>query len=138
MPMRAIILTTAFLFSFAGLAAQDVLNQKLNWGVTHLKDIAKDTVTSYQCSFITNGDRNISWVQDQGDFVTTLKVNGMEGQWTNVASPGKVTYSISVDSQSGILIFERDQSGLWVTLDLTLDSGIRIHHQYTVSQVAIN
>ncbi|MBI3218579.1 MAG: hypothetical protein HYZ44_03635 [Bacteroidetes bacterium] len=136
--MRAIILTTAFLFSFAGLAAKDVLNQKLNWGVTHLKDIAKDTVTSYQCSFITNGDRNISWVQDEGDFVTTLRVNSMEGQWTNVASPGKVTYSISVDSQSGILIFERDQSGLWVTLDLTLDSGIRIHHQYTVSQVAIN
>jgi hypothetical protein len=138
MPMRAIILTTAFLFSLAGLAAQDVLNQKLNWGVTHLKELAKDSVTSYQCSFITNGDRNISWVQDEGDFVTTLKVNSMEGQWTNVASSGKVTYSISVDNQSGILIFERDQSGLWITLDLTLDSGIRIYHQYTVSQVAIN
>ena len=129
------ILTLFFisLFILPTVCAQDVRSTGLTWSVNELMDLNKNVSASYSCQFKTNGVMSIGW--DQSAYDTSLTVQQADGQWNDVTTPGQITYSISLDGETGTIVFERTASGVYITLDLSQPNGGRLRHRYSVSQV---
>lgn len=121
------------LFILPSVCAQDVRSTGLNWSVNELTDLNKNVSASYSCLFKTNGVMSIGW--DQSAYDTSLTVQQADGQWNDVTTPGQITYSISLDGETGTIVFERTASGVYITLDLSQPNGGRLRHRYSVSQV---
>lgn len=127
---------TLFFFSLLmvlSVSAQNVRTSQLTWSVNELTDLNKNVSASYSCLFKTDGLLSISW--DQSAYDTSLGVQQADGQWSDVSMPGQITYSISLDGETGTIVFERTASGVYITLDLSQPNGGRLRHRYSVSQV---
>jgi hypothetical protein len=83
--------------------------------------------------FKTDSISTIIW--DQSNDVATIAVEQADGLWGDVKLSGQITYTISVDGETGTLVFERSASGVYITLDLSQTKGGRLRHRYSVSQV---
>lgn len=116
--------------------AQNMNTTALTWTVDGLTDLSANvTATSYRCTFATNGNLPIIWSQKNGAFVTTLSIQGSSGTWTDVATAGQITYTVSAEGQTGTLTFARDVLGLSIIIDLSVANGGRLNHRYTVTTV---
>lgn len=116
--------------------SQNVRMASLTWSVNQLTDLSNSAIANYSCQFKTNGLQNIIW--DQSNDETTCKTQNVTGDWTNVTSPGEITYSVKIDGETGTLKFERTSAGVFITLDLSQENGGRLLHKYSVSQISEN
>ncbi len=119
------------------LLSQDIKTTNLAWSVSGLNDLRTSKSENYACTFETRGAGDILWKQRGGSYLTTLRVSSVDGDWTDVKNPGQVVYRISVDGQTGTLTFERNDSGLFVTLDLSQSRSERMRHRLSVGQVSV-
>lgn len=115
------------------VAAQDVRTSQLTWSVNQLTDINKNVNASYSCLFKTDGISTIIW--DQSNDVATMTVKQADGQWNDVRTSGKITYTIEIDGETGTIVFERTAAGVFITLDISQQKGGRLRHRYSVSKV---
>ena len=130
--MRTITITLFCLLTKIA-CAQNMSTQKLNWSVNQLLDLNTNKSSGYNCTFATKGNDAISWTQKS--YVTSLTVTGTSGTWTDVSKTGKVIYQVNWEGSAGTLTFERDTTGLWITIDIDQGSGSRLKQRFTVAQV---
>jgi len=126
-----------FLFLLLASTAfgQDVRSTGLRWTVSGLNDLRSAKSDLYSCVFETNGTRSISWKQKNGLYITTLNITSVEGTWSDFKANGSIIYNITVEGQSGSLTFEKDDSGMKITIDLSQPSGTRLRHRYSVVNI---
>lgn len=115
--------------------SQDISSVPLIWHVDQMTDMKTSEVFSYQCVFQTNGQQPIQWVQKNGTVSSSLSVKGFSGLWSNVASMGEFVFQVSKDGFSGTVLFERTNSGLFITLDLTPGNPDDIRTRFRVSSI---
>lgn len=101
--------------------SQDISNSNLTWTVNKSHDLTAREDYDYQCTFKTNGQGQIIWSQNHGEFVSTIEINHINGSWANVSTPGSVTYQITVSGVNGHLTFTRDGTGVFILLNLEGD-----------------
>ena len=136
--MKKILILILFFVGTDKLIAQNIATTPLIWTVTQLKDLNTNTETSYQCTFSTHGNQTIIWAQKNGTYNTNIEVQAVSGSWNNVATVGSVTYTITMEGDSGTLQFEKTTSGTYITIDLVQPGSKNLRHRYTVSQVNAN
>ena len=121
--------------TMAKLQGQDVRSAGLTWTVTTIKDLDTGDSKAFGCTFESNGIGNILWKQNAGGYVRTLVTQTVTGSFPNVTAIGQLTYNISEDGDTGTVIFERNSSGVFITLDISDGTGPRISNKYTVFSV---
>ncbi len=121
-------------FSITGFS-QDIAQTPLTWKVNYLNDEASQQSLPYSCSFKTNGLQNIIWKQRNGQFTSTLSVTGLTGSWTTIDAVGTVSYSITSDTESGSIVFERTTEGIFVYLTLSQSTAQSLIYKFSVSEV---
>ncbi len=129
------------LFFFAVLShaslAQNISNTRLRWTVAGLEDVDNAaTVSSYSCTFETNGTNAAYWKQKNGTYSTKLTVKRIEGTWNNVASEGKATFYIMADGQDGNLVFEKVGNATNAILTLSQADGTTNVYKFKVTLIA--
>lgn len=124
-----------FLLTIGSLTyGQNIRTAKIEWQVTELFDASAGKTMAYTCKFITQGTAPVMWVQDDGDFASTLTVKSATGDWTNIALIGKFTLKVSMDDSMGDLVFEKNADGAFISLYLKTGSS-ELRHRYKVSSV---
>lgn len=134
MTKRIILPLLIALLAAGQLSAQNIRTSKLQWTVVELTDLGSQVTAPYQCQFITNEGQPIVWIQDDGDYTSSLTIQSISGDWANVAENGTITYQVNLDGTNGELTIARTSDGLKIILHLTSPT-VNIHHQYKVSQV---
>jgi hypothetical protein len=132
--MKKILIIIIVMIGYFQSKAQNVLTTPLTWSVTELNDLNTNKIASYMCSFKTSGTTEILWVQ-KNNYTRKLEVQQTTGTWMDVSAEGQVVYSISEDSDTGTLTFERTSSGIYITLDLSQGTQPRLRQKYSVVQV---
>ena len=134
--MKKILILILLSSLTAGLQAQDILTTPLKWVVTKITDNQTQELMNFQCTFESQSN-SIKWIQKNGSYVTSFSINSVQGTWSDVKSIGEVTYSVTLDGQTGTLKFWRDASGAYITINLPQAGMDAIWYTYSISQVAI-
>lgn len=114
--------------------AQNILTDKIQWNATNCTDLNSNTVVNRSSQIITNGDRTVDWVQQDGGYVNTFSVTYASGAWTDLSQSGSIAYAIERDSLTGEITFSKDNDG--ITIKLVLMGGTYpINILYKVSTI---
>lgn len=113
--------------------AQNMATDSITWHVVQLYDINSSESFDYECQFITTGGSSILWQQKETGSI--LMIKSQSGTWADIGAVGQVTYQISWEGKKGILKFERNADGVFISLDLTQTDINRLQHRYKVEQV---
>ena len=127
------LIAIAALISIQGYS-QDIKSSSITWTVNQLNDLSTGKSISYWCLFKTSSGQSIVWEQNKG-YTINFDVVSTTGSWTNVSTTGKLTYNVTSDGDDGTIIFEKDQTGVYITLDWAQGSGDRLRRKYTVTNV---
>lgn len=114
--------------------AQDIMKTKLTWKVGQLTDLNTNKNQVYQCSFITNGNQPIEWVQ-KNNYVRTLTVTRTSGTWTDVKNQGKVVFEVVEEGEVGTLTVERSTVGLSIKMERQQGQLSKLNQRFLVNSV---
>lgn len=131
--MRYLIL---FLLILNGLiaVAQDVSKSTIKWNSSSFTDLNSNTDISTSCQFITDGDKKIQWIQDNGKFVVDWKITKSSGKWPDVNQPGSISLTFADDKVKGELTIKKEGTG-WL-MNLTISGGPSdFNLRYAVSSI---
>jgi hypothetical protein len=132
----SLAMTMALFIMSASTTNAQSITDTLTWNVDKLTDLKTINSFDYSCTFKTQGNKDINWVQGGGSVVNTLQVSKTEGTWTDVSQVGSITYSITLGAKSGTIHFERNTDGLFVIVDFSPTNGLK--HSYHVTTVQAN
>jgi hypothetical protein len=118
--MRYLILFLLLLNGVIGVA-QDISTSTIKWNSPGFTDLNSNTDVTSNCQFITEGDRKIKWIQDNGKFVVDWKVNKSSGTWSDVNQTGAISLSFTDDKVNGELTIKKDGTE-WI-INLTISGG---------------
>ncbi len=116
--MRYLIL---FLLLLNGVIAkaQVFSENTIKWNSSGFTDLKSNADVVNNCHFITEGDKRIKWIQDNGKFVVDWKIVKSSGTWTDVNQPGTINLSFSDDKVSGELTIKKEGAGWIMNLIIT-------------------
>jgi len=136
--MKALIISAFVSILAIDATAQDIRSAHLTWTVDQLLDTQTQDTVTYTCTFATQGSAAVVWSQRNGTYVTTLPVQTLTGEWSNISVPGQVVYTITLEGESGTLTVGRDAAGLFIKLDVISSESWALHHRYFVQTVTQN
>lgn len=131
--MRYLIL---FLLLLNGVisVAQDISTNTIKWNSSSFTDLNSNTDVSNSCQFITDGDKKIQWIQDNGKFVVDWKITKSSGKWPDVNQPGSISLTFADDKVKGELTIKKEGTG-WL-MNLTISGGPSdFNLRYAVSSI---
>jgi hypothetical protein len=64
-----------------------------------------------------------------------LEITGTSGAWGDLNADGKVVFNVAADGETGSITFEKDATGIFITLDLSQSGQARLRQRYMVSNV---
>lgn len=117
--LRPLSLMFFVMAAIPSAAAQNILTDKIQWNATNCTDLNSNAVVNTPCQIITNGDRTVDWVQQDGGYVNTFSVTRASGAWTDLSQSGSIAYTIELDSLTGEITFSKDNDGITIKLVLT-------------------
>jgi hypothetical protein len=112
--MRSTIIL--LLFFCNQLSAQNLANANLVWEVDQTTDLQTNEAKAYQATFKTNGKQTLEWIQKKGKLSAVYTIVSMDGTWANVSSAGAVTFLLERNGKNLRAKFERNSSGVFITL----------------------
>ena len=115
--------------------SQNIATSKLLWQTNQANDLRSQNLIDYQCAFKTDGSQTIKWFQKNGQSVTTFTILRTQGTWTNINSPGSITYGLSRNTDRGKMIIEKNENGTFITLDFSETSTHAIKQRFRISSV---
>ncbi len=133
-PLRLTLLLMAAIAAQQAYA-QDIQSANLTWTVDQLTDLKKAYSGAYSCVFTTSAS-GISWTQKNR--TTSIVVQSSSGSWSDITAIGSITFQVTIDGVVSTLTFERNQDGVFVTMDCTIADPTDIKYKYRVSSVQPN
>ncbi|HEY9047598.1 MAG TPA: hypothetical protein VIN08_16945 [Ohtaekwangia sp.] len=134
--MRSTIYTFLFLaISWAGYS-QNILQDNLQWNSVKASDNLNHGDIVYTCSFRTNADQSVDWVQSGRSYHYT--VTSTSGTWTSVTEDGEVTYQVSAGSAlTGSFTFSRSGGSITIHLKTRTDGVTDLDLLFSISDVQV-
>lgn len=129
------LLSLVFCISTFVAVGQDVSNAKLRWVANQSESLKTNEQFSYDCAFVSSAGQ-IRWEQKNNTRVTIFSIVSTTGNWTDVSQNGRIEYVVRDGSSKGVIIFERNGTGLFITLDFSKISSLAVHNRFTVNQLA--
>ena len=132
--MKLKIIHLLFLVLCASTATAQSLNiqsDNITWTINGMTDLNADVTVSYQCKFVTHGIQSVDWIQENGNFIMHFTVFEANGNWSDVAQDGSVTFTISGEGLAGQFTITRSSSGLSGALNLS-GGTFPINHTYPI------
>jgi hypothetical protein len=134
--MKILITTIVLMFALESiLLAQNILTSNLQWETSEATDLRTGSTRSHQSVFKTYSNQKITWEQRNGAHITTYQIQTIQGDWAQVENIGKVVYVVERDGKTGEILFERNESGLFVTLDFSKADEHAIKQRFHISTV---
>lgn len=97
-------------------AGQSIVNSTIVWEADQTTDLGTGTSTTISCQFISTGSQSVEWIQKKGTVSTTYAVTSVTGSWADISSNGSVTYQVSRKGRDMKMVFEKDDTGTFVTM----------------------
>jgi hypothetical protein len=133
-------LTHLVIFLFLPLmdsVGQNIRVAKINWNYTQATDGLTGKALDYSGSFISTGDTNLDWVQNNGQKTYHLSVVSVEGTWTDISTDGTIIYNLG-GTTPGQLTFERTNGVLTIRLLLKPSKAGKLNYTFSINSLAFN
>ena len=95
-----------------------------------VKNLRTEQTGIYVCLFKIYPNDRVEWVQ--GDFVQSFPITSTEGNFP-AEEPGRITYNLIKEGNSGKVIVERKSDSVSLTLDLTEDMELGAFFTFQIS-----
>lgn len=95
------------LFGCQVAIAQQIASDTIRWNTVELTDLNTNVIVANEVYFITKGNQEVQWVQNNGQAKVDFIVTNSTGQWPNLAVAGEITFQISVGNAAGSIKFSR-------------------------------
>lgn len=128
---------TCLLVLIAGTTtlAQNISTNNLTWEAVETTNLQTSVTTTLKCSFRTNSNTSVEWIQKKGQLSTLYTVTSVQGAWNNVAMPGSVTYTLQHDGKACKMTLEKTPSGTFITMDFSKPGEYTSLHRFKIVTV---
>ncbi len=133
--MKLLTIVLVLVFFGSSLAAQNLTTADLTWEADQTTDLQTNEAKPYQGTFKTKGNQSFEWLQKKGQLSTHYTVVSVEGSWENVAQSGTATFALERNGKNLRARFERNLSGLFITL-IYPNSGGEARLQFRIKSVS--
>ncbi len=116
--------------------AQDPSTASLRWSLGQGKDLRTNDSFTYSGTLNTAANHSIQWIQANAS--STFTVTSVSGAWTDISHIGQLVFSVEEDGASGLLTFERNTNGLFVTMEFPKDDPQGSRVRWVVTAVINN
>lgn len=99
--------------------AQNIKTDKLEWSTSGFKDNSSGDEFSLESSFVTDGFKKITWIQDSGKSKVEWSIVSTEGSWTNLSQEGSVKLRFSDNQVNGVLSIRRTDGVFHIDLEVS-------------------
>jgi len=107
----------------------------LVWESDQTTDLQTNEIKPYLATFKTNGSQSLDWIQKGGKLSANYKVVSIDGIWANVSNLGTITFLVERNGKNLRARFERNLSGLFITL-IYPNSGGEARLQFRIKSVS--
>lgn len=115
--------------------AQDISTSTLTWEAVESTDLEKSTTLAMKCSFRTESNSSVEWIQKKGQLRNVFVVTSVEGTWNDISSVGTITYTLSRNGKSYKMKLEKDDSGTFITMDFSKDGEYQSRYRFRITSV---
>jgi hypothetical protein len=134
--MKTATLTCLLLAALAVKShAQEIASTTLRWSSSQSDDVKTGSHLTHNSIFITRNAKEIEWLQRNGSMVQRFEVVEVQGEWEDIAKAGKVTFIVAMDQSKGTVVFERLNTGVYITVDFSNENAYGIRHKFIVDEV---
>ncbi|NOS94009.1 MAG: hypothetical protein HOP30_18985 [Cyclobacteriaceae bacterium] len=125
------------LLPFMHSLGQNIRSANITWNCTQATDGLTSKTTEYNGSFISTGDTNVDWVQNNGQKTYHLSVVSVEGGWADVSTDGSIVYNLG-GTTPGQLTFERINGVLTIRLFIKPSKSSTLNYTFSIDSLALN
>ena len=137
MQMKNIFTAIVLLLPLLGQAQTINLQQDtITWSASSDTNLKTGETFTRTSTFVSYGTTKFEMVN--GPKARVLKVTSVEGEWTDINTPGKIIYHILFKDKEGVITLMRDETGLSLTLDLSMSSPDGIRNKYSIDNFTAN
>jgi len=116
--------------------SQDMRQNTLQWNSIKATDNLNHGDIVYSCSFRTNADQSVDWVQSGRSYHYT--VTSTSGTWSSVAADGEITYQVSAASGlTGSFTFSRSNGAIMIHLKTSTGGVTDLDLLFSISNVQV-
>ncbi len=116
---------------------QNIRTANITWNCTQATDNLTNKTTEYSGSFISTGDTNVDWVQNNGQKTYHLSVVSVEGAWADISTDGSIVYNLG-ETTPGQLTFERTNGVLSIRLFIKPSKAGTLNYTFSINSLALN
>lgn len=130
---RTITFFTLFLAQSLPCFSQDS-QTALRWQVNRSVNLRTQESLPYVCHFIS-GPRQIRWIQKNGTRETVFSIVSESSAWSDISQNGRRQVTVTRGEDRGLVVFERTNSQLSITLDFSESGPNAIRQKFLVTTV---
>lgn len=132
--MKSLLYTILFLGVSMTAYSQNIQQDNLQWNSVKASDNLNHGDILYSCSFRTNADQSVDWVQSGRSYHYT--VTSTSGTWLSVANDGEITYQVSAGGGlTGSFTFSRSNGVITIHLKTRTNGVTDLDMEFSISDV---
>lgn len=128
----------AFIFTLFFSVSHDVVSQDshtaLRWQVNESVNLRTQESLPYVCHFIS-GPQQIRWIQKNGTRETVFSIVSESSAWSDISQNGRRQVTVTRGEDRGLVVFERTNGQLSITLDFSESGPNAIRQKFLVTTV---
>lgn len=116
--------------------SQNALQTSLQWSSTSVSNQADNSTFNLTSRFVT-GNNTLNWDQANGRKIITYTVTSVDGQWTDVAADGQITFNVQYGAVTGTYTFLRLSGKTTVRARLFVGEKLDQDYVFNIDSVTI-
>lgn len=126
-----------FLFALFPMMSlcQNISQNTILWEAIEVTDLQTASTTALACQFITATNTSVEWIQKKGTLRTFYNVASVEGRWSDVSSPGSITFSLQRNDKHCKMTIEKTVSGTFITMDFSKENEYTSRLKFKIKSV---
>jgi len=115
---------------------QNPINSRLTWSASEVTNVQTSATKGTKSQFVTIDDESVELIQKGGQRRTVFTVTHVEGSWRSVSRTGQIVYTLQLNDKTGTLTLERNQNGLFATMDFSRQGEYTSILRFRIASVA--
>ncbi|HBK87551.1 MAG TPA: hypothetical protein PKM91_14135 [Cyclobacteriaceae bacterium] len=107
--------------------------ENLTWSASKIVDEKNNRLIDNSYVFNTSVTR-VTMIQ-KNNYTLSFDVTGVDGSWTDVATPGKIAFAISDGDDTGTLTIQRSTKEITIVLDFSQGASGRLVRKFIINSV---